>query len=98
MCNNFCLNCNREEVTRRIKGADIAKDSFNARFRDWKAEKLSKDPKANTTLQQFKKDNKAPWKSNKGKEGTPLTEKEYFDWLENNQELYEIPVPEEFFH
>jgi len=96
MCNNFCFHCDKEEVTKRIRGntGTTSSKGSNARFQVWKKAALAKDPKAVVSFSQFKMENSAPQKGN-GKDN-PITEKEYYEFLEEHQELYEIPVPEDF--
>jgi hypothetical protein len=103
MCNSFCFLCDKEEVTKRIRGntsskSDItsgAPSNSNARFKAWKKATLAKDPKAVVTFTQFRAENPVPSKESKDNgKNNPITEKEYYEFLENHQELYEIPVPE----
>ena len=95
MCNNFCFHCDKEEVTKRIRGSTTKSQGSNARFQAWKKATLAKNPTAVVGFPQFKKESPAPQKE-VVKDNNPITEKEYYEFLEEHQELYEIPIPEDF--
>jgi hypothetical protein len=97
MCPGFCYYCDKDAVTAQIRGpvSKSKADSTNGRFEAWKKETLKGNASANVTFAEFKKHGPKSQKSTAKKEfSSPLTEEEYFDFLEENQHFYKLDIPD----
>lgn len=97
MCPGFCFYCDADAVAAQIRGtASKGKaDSTSSRFEAWKKETLKGNASANVTFAEFKKHGPKSQKSTVKKEtSSPLTEDEYFDFLEENQQYFKLDIPD----
>ena len=99
MLDNYCLVCNREEVSSLLKGRTKTSDSenFDARYEKWVKEREAKglkDP-AENTKKKFRATTKAPEKASPSSK--VITQEEYFQYLTDNQHLFELIMPSKFY-
>jgi hypothetical protein len=99
MLDNYCLVCNREEVSSLLRGRTKTSDSenFDARYEKWVKEREAKglkDPTENTK-KKFRAMTKAPEKASPSSK--VITQEEYFHYLTDNQHLFELIMPSRFY-
>jgi hypothetical protein len=101
MCPNFCLNCNSEEVAvamGRYQEKEEGNGSLKARYAAWKTETLAQNSSADTAWKVFLKNTPKP-KGGSKSEGKikvkgQISQDDYYNWLEENQEMFKLAIPD----
>lgn len=66
-------------------------------FKEWKEAELQADASEVVTWKKYRYTLESDEsKEETNKISTPVTAQEYYEWLEDNQRMYEIMVPNEF--
>jgi hypothetical protein len=99
MLDNYCLACNKEEVACLLGGKKKTSDSDNveARYEKWVKEREAKGIKdaAENSKKKFRAMTKPPEKASPSSK--VITQEEYFQYLNDNQHLFELIMPSRFY-
>lgn len=98
MLDNYCLNCNKEDVTRLLgkstKEDAAAGGSFEQNYQTWRAAQVSKqvtDP-SKLSKKEFRNTTTVPKKQQR-KDSAIISQDEYFEFLGSHQNMFTLELP-----